>query len=396
MTLHGRKLNFRRAIKLVTELMALPGKSGEEGGVADYITEKLHAAGVSPAMICRDAANRRTPIRGDTGNLVLALPGNMQGTRRLLMAHMDTVPICVGSSPVRRSDFIVSSNSQRALGADDRAGCAVVLNSALEIVERGLPHPPLTFCWTIQEEIGLHGARHLNHAILRKPKRAFNWDGGSWEKLTVGATGGYRMAIKIHGIASHAGGAPERGVSAIAIASLAITELVRGGWHGQICKGSKRGTSNVGSFHGGEITNVVSDYVELKAEARSHDPRFRNRIRKEIEKAFVGAARQIKNDSGQSGRVDVDGRLDYEAFRLQKDDPSVLAAEQAVVETGGQPVRAVANGGLDANWMVARGIPTVSLGCGQVNQHMTGEALDVENFKNACRIGLFLATQPKL
>ena len=74
-------------------------------------------------------------------------------------------------------------------------------------------------------------------SLLGKPKLAFNFDGGSPAKLTIGATGGYRMTIDIRGLASHAGSAPAEGVSAIAIASLAIADLVKNGWHGQIAKG---------------------------------------------------------------------------------------------------------------------------------------------------------------
>ena len=120
-------------------------------------------------------------------------------------------------------------------------------------------------------------------ANLGKPKLAFNFDGGSPAKLTIGATGGYRMTIDIDGLASHAGGRPAEGVSAIAIASLAIADLVKNGWHGQIEKGRHVGTSNVGVIHGGEATNVVTDHVHIRAEARSHDPKFRERIVKEIE-----------------------------------------------------------------------------------------------------------------
>ena len=39
------------------------------------------------------------------------------------------------------------------------------------------------------------------------------------------------------------------------------------------------GTSNVGFIHGGEATNVVTDRVSLRAEARSHDPEFRKAMR---------------------------------------------------------------------------------------------------------------------
>ena len=69
------------------------------------------------------------------------------------------------------------------------------------------------------------------------------------------------------------------GVSAVAIASLAIADLQRGGWHGEIRKPDGDGTSNVGSIHGGEATNVVTNRVLIKAEARSHDPRFRRRMK---------------------------------------------------------------------------------------------------------------------
>jgi tripeptide aminopeptidase len=269
---------------------------------------------------------------------------------------------------------------------------AVVLTAAVEILERKLPHPPLTCCWFVQEEIGLQGARLVNRGLLGKPRLAFNWDGGSPYKLTIGATGGYRLEIAIEGVASHAGGAPEKGVSAIAVAALAIADLHRGGWHGDICKSGKHGTSNVGVIHGGEATNVVTDRVTVRAEARSHDPVFRKRILTEIEKAFTRAAREVKNVSGTRGKVSIQSRLDYESFKLPLAEPCVLAAAKAVRSIGREPEHYLANGGVDANWLTAHGIPAVTLGCGQLNQHMTSEQLDVGQFRDACRIGLRLAT----
>jgi tripeptide aminopeptidase len=229
--------------------------------------------------------------------------------------------------------------------------------------------------------------------LLGKPALAFNWDGGPAEKITVAATGGYRLQIEIEGLAAHAGAAPEQGISAIAIASLAIAQLVRDGWHGLIVKGNQRGTSNVGFIHGGEATNVVTDRVELKAEARSHDRRFREQIVSVIEGAFEDAAKQVRSAHGQCGRVRFHGRHDYEAFQLPGDEPSVVAAERAVRALGLEPHRAVSNGGLDANWMTAHGIPTVTLGCGQMQIHTTSEFLDIPAFERACEIALRLATE---
>ncbi|MCY2993521.1 MAG: M20/M25/M40 family metallo-hydrolase [Planctomycetota bacterium] len=384
--------NVKRAFDLLWRLLPIPGRSGQESQVAEFVRQQLLAAGAPASAVRCDTAHRRSPLEGDTGNLILKLPGTRRAPRRMLSAHLDTVPICVGCRPVRQGDLVRPADPQTGLGADDRAGTAVILNTALEIIERDLPHPPLTFCWFVQEEVGLHGSRYLQKSLLGEPKLAFNFDGGSAAKLTIGATGGYRLAIEIQGLASHAGIAPQWGVSAIAIAALAIADLHRGGWHGDVRKGRRCGTSNVGVIQGGDATNVVTDRVTIRAEARSHDPEFRRKIVAEIERAFQRAVREVKSAAGATGRVDLDGRLDYEAFRLAEDEPCVQAAADAVRAIGREPELAISNGGLDANWISAQGIPTVSLGAGQVNPHRTDEALNVAEFEDACRVALRLAT----
>jgi tripeptide aminopeptidase len=384
--------NLAAAVKRVMTMMAIPGKSGEEGGVVAFIRRELESAGAPAEAIQTDRAHAKSPLGGETGNLILRLPGTFKAPRRLLMAHMDTVPLCVGCRPVRRGAFVRSADPDTALGADDRAGATAVLTAAVEILRRGLPHPPLVFFWPVQEEVGLLGARHASLALLGKPRLAFNWDGGPAEKITVGATGAYRLEIEIRGIASHAGGAPEQGVSAIGIAGLAIADLVRGGWHGDVRKAGKHGTSNVGVIAGGDATNVVTPRVRVRAECRSHDADFRRKLLGEIEESFRRAAREVKNAQGNHGQVTIESRQDYEAFRLSDREPCVAAAQQAARQAGLDPFLAVSNGGLDANWMTAHGIPTVTLGCGQKDVHTTAEALDVTAFESACRIALCLAT----
>ncbi|MCB0104598.1 MAG: M20/M25/M40 family metallo-hydrolase, partial [Caldilineaceae bacterium] len=234
-------------------------------------------------------------------------------------------------------------------------------------------------------------AKNVSKSALGNPKLAFNWDGGAAHKMSVGATGAYRTHIVIKGLASHAGGAPEKGISAIAIAARAIADLDRNGWHGLVQKGDKRGTSNVGFIHGGEATNVVTDHVELRVEARSHDPEFRKEMQKTIEDAFQRAVCEVQNIDGQTGEVIITSNLQYESFVLADDEPSVCAAEAAIRALGLEPEKAVVNGGLDANWLTARGIPSVTMGCGQRNPHTVNETLDLDDFENACRIALRLA-----
>ena len=64
----------------------------------------------------------------------------------------------------------------------------------------------------------------------------------------------------------------------------------------------------------------------------------------------------------------------------------------AVRTCGLEPEPRIINGGLDANWMTAHGLPTVTLGCGQSGIHTVKETLDVGQYLQACRIGLLLAS----
>ena len=385
-------ISSKRALDLVLDLMAIPGKSCQESRVADYITRRLRQAGVPESAITFDNVAAKSPAGGEIGNLIVKLAGTLRGPRRLLMAHIDTVPLCVGARPVRKGDVIASRDAHTALGADDRAGAAVLLNAVLEIQRRKLPHPPLTFFWPVQEEIGLYGVRFASLNKLGGPKLCFNWDGNQPWIATIGATGDYVMHIDVEGVASHAGVHPERGVSAAAIAALAIADLVRDGWHGLIVKGSRTGTSNIGMVHGGEATNVVMPQLTLRAEARSHDPEFRSEIVAAFRKAFERAAEAIQSDMGRTGRVVFEADLKYESFLLGEDEPCVQTALAAIRAVGLEPETRVSNGGLDANWLTARGLPTVTLGCGQQDVHTTNETLHIDSYLQACRIGLALAT----
>ncbi len=360
--------------------------------MARFVRERLLAAGLPRSAIRGDSAHRKSPHGGQAGNVIVALPGTVRAPRRLLSAHLDTVPLCVGCRPVRRGRQIVSADPATALGADDRAGTAALLVAALEMLERDLPRPPLTLLWTVQEEVGLVGARHVNIARLGRPAMGFNFDGGRPGEIVVGATGATRLEIEVRGIAAHAGMHPERGVSAIDIASRAIASLARDGWHGLIRKGARRGTSNVGVIRAGNATNVVADVATVRAEARSHDPRFRERVVAAYRKAFEAAARAVTDDRGRGGRVRVRESHDYEAFVLDRSAPCVRVAADVVAASGREATFRVVDGGLDANWLNAHGIPTVSLGAGQKQIHTVKESLDLAEFHAACRIALGVAT----
>lgn len=375
----------KAAIDLVIRLMAIPGKSCEESMISQAVSHELSSMGIPRAAISFDAAHKATPKPGQVGNLIVKLPGRRDLPRIMLSAHLDTVPICEGCVPKRRGAVIVSTKSGTGLGGDDRAGVAAVL-TALKGVLDDPDRPPITACFFVQEEIGLQGSRHLSTSKLGQPAFALNFDGGNPYKLTVGATGGERMKIRLYGVPAHAGLAPEKGASAIQAAGLAIASLHKAKWLGAVRRGRRVGTSNIGVIHGGNATNVVTEYVEIAAEARSHDREMRIEVADAIESAFHVAAGQVTTVSGVAVHAEVERHVDYESFRLQDDSPVVTMTRQAIRELGLDPEIGVTNGGLDANWLVLHGIPTVTLGCGQRNVHTSSEELDIADFLAACEI----------
>jgi tripeptide aminopeptidase len=108
--------------------------------------------------------------------------------------------------------------------------------------------------------------------------------------------------------------------------------------------------------------------------------------------AFTNAAKRVKDHRGKAAKVKFTSRLDYVPFRLPDNAPVVKKAVAAAKSIKLKPTLRVTNGGLDANWMVKHGIPTVTFGAGQNDIHTVKEWVDLKEFENGCRLALALAT----
>jgi tripeptide aminopeptidase len=375
------------------DLLSIEGLSGREGKVAAAVKKKLRAAGCKPSWIGHDQAHRRIPGDYEVGNLILKLPGTVAGDRLLFMGHMDTVPLCRGADPVRKGARIVS-RGKTGLGGDNRTAVACLVTMVETILKHDLPHPPMTVLFTVGEEVGLWGARTVRLSDLGKPKMGFNIDGGAPAELEIGALGADRWQAHVHGISSHAGVHPDHGVSAALIAARAIADIATRGFFGKIVKGSRRGTSNVGMIGGGEASNQVTDYVLVKGESRSHDTAFVRTITDTYRKAFDRAAKSVRNHKKKTGKVRFVVETDYEPFRIPKNAPVIQHAVRAAKSVRLKATLNYADGGLDANYLNARGVPTVTFGAGQHSPHTVDEYVNVKEFLGGCRYAVALATLP--
>ncbi|MFO0968135.1 MAG: M20/M25/M40 family metallo-hydrolase [Gemmataceae bacterium] len=180
---------------------------------------------------------------------------------------------------------------------------------------------------------------------------------------------------------------------------MALGEVYRGGWFGKIRKGKLEGTSNVGPIgdgqggSAGQATNVVTDYVKVYGESRSHNVPFSRAITQAYKEAFARAATKVTDDQGRKAKVKFVARRDYYPFRLKEASPVVKAAQAAANTSGWTPTLRITNGGLDANWLTRHGVPTITFGAGQNNVHTVEEFVDLDNYVDGCRYAVALAVK---
>ncbi len=286
-----------RAVACLMRFLAVEGVTGQEKAIAAEVAQALNEAGVPGKSIRYDDANQRIPLPTQTGNLIVTLPGTRPGPRLLFMTHLDTVPLCAGALPVRASKDRIEAKGETALGGDNRTGVAALVTLAATLLEQKLPHPPLTLLFTVREESGLFGARHLNPADLVGVEMGFNIDGGIPDDMTIaavgrGAAGRSRSPARrrMRACIRSSGTVPRRWSRALALArKFAVRRLVRQGARRAKPRGHverrllRRQVTAQEPL--GEATNVVTDYVHIRGESRSRDAKFF----KEITKAYAAA-----------------------------------------------------------------------------------------------------------
>src|SRR6476469_10725653 len=212
-------VDTKAATGRLMRFLAVEGVTGKEAAIGREIATALEEGGVAADAIRLDDANTRIPVPTETGNRIVNLPGRgamHNQPRSMFMTHMDTVPLCAGAKP-KLANRKIANEAKTALGGDNRCGCGVLVTLAAELAKQKLDHPPITLLFCVREESGLWGARKVKTAELGSPVMAFSNDGGAASDVVVGAVGADRWEVEIFGRASHAGGAPERGISATMI-----------------------------------------------------------------------------------------------------------------------------------------------------------------------------------
>jgi len=362
-------LQPERLADTFVRLCEIDSPSRREGRLAAFLRGLF--ATEFKAQILEDASAAATG--SDTGNLVVRIGGDRELPPLFFNCHLDTVEPARGVRVHRSGDTFTSAGAT-VLGADDKAGIAMLVELARSLKEDGGLRPPLEFIFTTCEEIGLLGAKNLDFRLLRAPA-GFALDSAGIDLAVIAAPASNHFTARVHGLAAHAGLHPEKGISAIQLVAQAIAGLPLG-------RLDPESTANIGLIGGGKATNIVPELAWVEGEVRSHSPEKLARHTAAIEEHFRqvlvrhgSLPAPVVAPSGYSARLEFDFVEQFPAMLLADHAPPVARLRQAATLLNRPLAYTVAGGGSDANIFNDRGFPTAILGIGMTDVHTTDESI---------------------
>ncbi len=356
-------MSTERLLATFLDLVRIDSPSGREAALAGRCSALLEELGF---VVHTDATAAVTG--SNTGNLIAELPGTVVGAPVLLLSgHLDCVQPCEGVDPVV-ADGVVRSAGETVLGADDKAGIAAIIEGVQRVVESGAPRGDIRVVLTVAEEVGLRGAKALDLDAIRSDLCLVLDADGDPGGIVVGAPTHDTFVATFHGLAAHAGVAPEAGRSALMMASRAVTAMPSG-------RIDEYTTANVGTIEGGTATNVVPGRVTITGECRSLKSDRVDSVGQGMETVMRDAAR-----SG-GGTVDVRWTREYVGFQMPEDSPELTLMREACADAGLTPRLFTTGGGSDGNVFASAGMPTLVLSCGMSSPHSVDEQIAIADLE---------------
>lgn len=354
-----------RIVQEFLRLVQIDSPSLHEREIADYLKKKLADLGLD---VIEDGAGEAIGNSCDeqTGNLIATLRGSRPDVPAIMFcAHMDTVEPGRGIKPVIR-DNVIYSDGTTILGSDDKAGIAAIIEMIQVLIEQKIPHGDIEVVFTVAEEGGLRGSKHLDYQRL-KSKMAFVLDcDGQAGTIIIKAPSQYLIKSTIIGKAAHAGISPEEGVNAIVVASKAIAKMTLGRLDSET-------TANIGVINGGKATNIIPDMVNIEGETRSINPEKLEQHTNIIVNILETTAQEM------GARAVIEKDLLYPRLYLEESSQVVSVAVQAAEKLGQKPILKSTGGGSDANILNGYEISTANLGIGMSKVHTTDEFITIDD-----------------
>lgn len=340
-------------LSTLVNLTAIDAPSKNEGAISDYVTGRLEELGLE---VTKD----------HKGNVIGFLLG--QGEPILLNAHLDRVPPGKGHTPVIDGD-LVKSDGTTNLGSDDTAGITIILEALRKVREEKRIHPSIVTAFTVEEEIGLWGAKALDlskHNI----QTGIVYD-NAFEAGTVVSRGAAYVAVdlELKGKSVHPGKDLRAGMNVIEIFRKADFPI------GETDNGQTR--INIGTLNSGVARNSVPDKLAAQCEIRSFlEEEELARTVEQFRQAFIVAAKQL------SGQADFSTKKLAVAYNVDPDEPLLQAYKDVVEKRGGKFKMKETFVASDANALRGeKGLKVFVVSTGVYNEHSTDETVRLSDIE---------------
>ena len=321
-------------------------------------------------------------------------------------AHMDTAPDCSGTNvkpivhrnyqgePIvlpddttqiitkekqtylqgKYGDDIITASGETLLGADDKAGIAIIMDFAKYMLEHPeLKHGDIRILFTPDEEIG----KGVDHLDMEKLNADFGYtlDGGpegSIEDESFSADG---MKVTIEGLSAHPGYAKGKMVNAIKMAALLVDSLPKDTL-------TPETTSNrEGFIHPFAIEGAL-EKASVEFIIRDHQTSKLAEYEKLISETMQSIA---DNHPGIEYNIEI-----FEQYRNMKEIlnkyPQVCDyAGEAMEKIGVKPIFKIIRGGTDGSRMSFMGMPCPNIFTGEMAIHSRQEYVVVQDMEKSVR-----------
>jgi tripeptide aminopeptidase len=282
--------------------------------------------------------------------------------------------------PSYRGRTLIASDGTTLLGADDKAGVAVIMEAAARLAEHPeIPHGPVRLCFTCDEELG-HGVDKLDLTEFGA-LACYTLDGHGSGEIDVETFSADQATVTVRGVNIHPSIAKGRMTNAVRAAAAFIARLPHDGLSPETTEG------RAGFLHpyeiGGGVTEVTMKIL-LRDFAAANLEALADRLRQT-------AAAVRREFPAAEIIVDVERQYRNMAEGLAREPRAVAYAQEAFAALGQTAKLTIVRGGTDGSRLSELGLPTPNLSCGQHNPHSPLEWACLEEMAESVRWLLALA-----
>ncbi|MDY3559019.1 peptidase T [Gemmata sp. JC673] len=358
------------------------------------------------------ALGLKDAVQDEHGLVFATVPGNVAGAPTIAFnAHVDTNPENSGkdvqpqvirdyrggdivlpkdtSKVIRVAEnpelngligkTIITTDGTTLLGADDKAGVAVIMEAARLLTENPqIPHGPVRIVFTCDEEIGF-GVKHLEPAQIGSAV-AYTLDGAGSGEIEDETFSADAATVTITGVNIHPSIAKGRMVNAVRLAAMFVDRLPQRTMSPETTDG-RQGFLHPITIEGGagevKIGFILRDFDTAQLAVQAD-------LLREI-------GRQVEREH-PAAKVTVETRKQYRNMKdgIARLPAAVTRAAEAVRRAGMEPKHKIIRGGTDGSQLTEKGLPTPNLSTGEHNPHSPLEWTCLEEMEAAVRVVLEL------